>query len=139
MVKTLYTIFFLIVIFSCNKDNTIDCTTYDFSDCNGIEPTYADINITITKQEKNSKIPIWLYKGKYGDSEELMFFDTVSEVNTKINVHLNCDYYAKAKYEKDGNVIFAIDGAYLKKVAKTICDSTCWKIKGDAIDLRLKN
>ena len=139
MVKIFLITIFLFVIYSCNKDNTVDCTTYDFSNCNGIEPNYTDITITITKQNKNSKVQVWLYKGKYGQSEELLFFDTVTDVGTKVNVRLNADYYAKAKYEKDGNIIFAIDGSYLKKVAKTICDSTCWEIKGDAIDLRLKN
>ncbi|NCO54705.1 MAG: hypothetical protein COS14_14155 [Bacteroidetes bacterium CG02_land_8_20_14_3_00_31_25] len=139
MVKIFLMILFVFVIVSCNKDYNVDCTTYDYSNCNTIEPTNADVTITITKQTKDSKVPVWLYKGKYGNSQELIFFDTILDVETKFNLQLNNDYYAIAKYYKNEKTIYAIDGSYLKKVGKAVCDSTCWIIKGNIIDLRLKN
>lgn len=139
MVKIYIIIFLIIVLVGCNKDYNVDCTTYDYSNCNTIEPTSADYTVTISKQSKDSKVPVWLYKGKYGDSHELIFYDTILEVETKFNLILNNDYYAIAKYVKDGRIIYAVDGSYLKKVGKPVCDSTCWIIKGDAVDLRLKN
>ncbi len=129
----------MLFLISCNKDYNVDCSTYDYSNCNTLEPTNADITITITMQNIYSKVPIWLYKGKFGDNQELIYADTISKAETKFNLQLNQDYYAKAEYIKDGKKIYAVDGSFLKKVGKTICDSTCWIIKGDAIDLRLKN
>lgn len=139
MVRVIIFIMLISFICSCNKDYNVDCTTYDYSNCNTVEPTEATITITITKQNNDSKVPVWIYKGKYGQSQDLLFIDTLNEVDAKYILQLNQDYYAIAKYNVDSKTIFAVDGSYLKKVGKAVCDSTCWIIKGDVIDLRLKN
>ena len=128
-----------IMFASCNKDSNVDCENYDYSSCNTIEPDEGELSIIVTKQTVNSMVPVSLYKGKYGVTATLIYSDTVSEVELKFNVMLNEDYYAIAKYESGGKAIYAIDGTYFKKVGQTTCDSTCWKIKGAEIDIRLKN
>ena len=132
-------IVFATFIISCNKDSNVDCESYDYSSCNTLEPIESVLNIIVTMENDSSKVPVYLYKGKYGGASTLIYSDTVSDVEIKISLPLNEDYYAKAKYVKNGNIIYAVDGTYFKKVGQPTCDSTCWKIKGNEIDIRLKN
>ena len=139
MVK--YCLLFIILeisLISCNKDSNVDCESYDYSSCNTIEPTDGVLSVIVTKENDSSEIPLTVYKGKFGEPGTLIFSDTVSEVEVKMILPLNEDYYAVAKYLNNGKTVSAVDGTFFKKVGQTICDSTCWKIKGNEIDVRLK-
>lgn len=140
MVKNiLVLILFSAIFIGCNKNADVDCESYDYSSCNTEEPMEGILNIIVTKQNDSSEIPLSVYKGKYGEPGTLIYSDTVVEVETKFLLQLNEDYYAIAKYNKSGNTIYAVDGTFFKKTGQVTCDSTCWKIKGSEIDLRLKN
>ena len=130
---------FILLAFGCNKNSYTDCESYDYSSCNTVEPTDGVLQIIISQENDSSKVPVWLYKGKYGAPEVLIYMDTVSTVEIKFNLSLNKDYYAVAEYVKNGKHIYAVDGTFFKKKGQTICDSTCWTINGDVIDVRLKN
>ena len=122
----------------CNKSSNVDCENPDYSNCNTIEPENGNITILVTKLEKTSKVPLALYKGKFGSPEDLVFYDTISVVDTSVVLDLNNDYYAVATYLRNGKTIYAVDGVYFEKKSKQECDSTCWSIKNTEIDVRLK-
>ncbi len=135
MVKKIY-IFILLIV------STTACQIYDSdcndSDCLSYEPYEATMNIWLTIDNQNDSVPIWIYEGKYNDINSLIFRDTCTEEMYRIILPLNYQYYVKAKYKKADKTIYAIDGVYFKKYQRTECDSVCWKIKNNRIDVRLK-
>lgn len=126
------------LLLSCGKSESVDCENPDYSNCNTIEPIDGTMHIIVTKLEKTSRVPLTLYEGKFGAPVRTVFNDTVTTVDTSINLELNKDYYAVAKYIRDGKTIYAVDGDYFKKVSRDVCDSVCWSVKNSEIDVRLK-
>ena len=124
---------------SCSKNANMDCENPDYSNCNTIEPINGELTVNVTKLDKTSRVPLSLYKGKFGNPQELIFSDTVTIVDTSVILSLNQDYYAVATYVQDGKTIYAVDGVYFEKVSQKECDSICWSIKHNTIDVRLKN
>lgn len=137
--KKLYLIVLLLLIIGCNKSENIDCENPDYSNCNTTEPKDGMLRIIVTKLTPTSEVPLTLYQGKFGSPEKLIFNDTISVVDTSFLLPLNYDYYAIAKYLSNGKTIYAVDGDFFQKYSNTECDSVCWSIKGDEIDVRLKN
>ncbi len=139
MVKRYLILFFLVSVFlGCNKNSNVDCENPDYSNCNTIEPTAGSVTILVTKEDKNSRVPLALYRGKFGSHESRIFYDTVTVVDTSVTLPLNTDYYAIATYLRNGKTIYTVDGIYLEKKSKRVCDSTCWSVKNAEIDVRLK-
>lgn len=131
-------LFLIVVSFGCNKTSNVDCENPDYSNCNTVEPVDGNLTILVTKQDKNSRVPLTLYQGKFGSPEGLIFYDTITVVDTNVILELNKNYYAIASYQRDGKTIYAVDGVYLKKESRQECDSTCWSVKNSEIDVRLK-
>lgn len=127
---------FLIITMSCTDNNT-DCENPDYSNCNGIEPRYGDLNIKLTINRENTKIPIIIYTGKI-ENNNIYYIDTATSNNYTISVDINHFYSAKATYILGNKTIIAIDGDDVKSKSNTVCDSNCWKVQDGNIDLRLK-
>lgn len=136
--RKIYYLIIVLLFLGCGKSQNVDCENPDYSNCNTVEPTEGTMHIIVTKLEKTSRVPLVLYQGKFGAPEKTIFNDTVYSVDTSFILPLNLNYYAVAKYLRDGKTINAVDGAYFKKVSKDVCDSVCWSVKGSEIDVRLK-
>ena len=125
---------------SCKQSsfyNSEDCADYDYSDCNTIEPLEVALNIKLTINDANPKVPITIYEGKIEDNH-VVKIDTVSASKYSIPLPPDKYYSAKARY-KDGNIIvYAIGGDKVKKNHTTVCDSTCWSTEEGNINLELK-
>lgn len=134
----LYILLLVSLLYCCGKNDGIDCEDPDYSDCNTTEPEYGEVQITVTKHEKTSRVPLLLYRGKFGEQGSLIFNDTVTSVDTSVLLDFENDYYAIAVYNIDNNTTYAVDGAYLKKKSSKLCDSVCWTVKGNQLDVRLK-
>lgn len=124
------------VLFSC-KDKTYDCENYSY-DCNTQEPYEWKMQIEVTINNENTKIPIWVYEGKFNDTSHMVYTDTLTETSTTVIFPLNKYYFTKALYKQGGKTIYAIDGVFFKKYSRSVCDSTCWYIKNEVMDVRLK-
>ncbi len=127
----------LFVFVACVKTNSVDCDNISYS-CNTVEPFYSDMTLKLTLNNENIKVPLWVYEGEYDDTSHLVYFNQVSEEKISISLPLNMRYYAKVKYKSGDKTIYAIDGVFFKKYSKTECDSECWYIKNNIIDVRLK-
>lgn len=136
--KKIYYLAILLIFLGCGKSQSVDCENPDYSNCNTVEPIDGTMHIILTKLEKTSRVPLVLYEGKFGSPIRIIFSDTATTVDTSVYLELNKDYYAVATYYRDGKTIHAVDGSYFKKVSKDVCDSVCWSVKGDEIDVRLK-
>jgi hypothetical protein len=134
----IYFIVFLILLLGCNKSENIDCENPDYSNCNTTEPNEGMMRVIVTKQNPNSEVPLTLYQGKFGSPEKTVFDGVIGVVDTSFLLPLNYDYYAIAKYISNGKTIYAVDGDFFQKYSNTECDSVCWSIKGNEIDVRLK-
>jgi hypothetical protein len=126
-----------VLLFSCNNSK-VDCNEYNY-DCKTEEPFNGDLLIKLTINSENSKVPIWVYRGEYNDTSDLLYMDTVNKTEVHITLPLNVNYYAKVKYKSNTKIIYAVDGVFFKKYSKSVCDSTCWYIKNNVLDVRLKN
>lgn len=120
--------FLSIIAISC-KDNYTDC-----GNCEGIEPYFGQINIELTINSDNPKVPIEIYKGK-AENNLLYSTDTLSSVSSSISVEINHFYTVKAKYKSGARTIVSVDGDDVKSIA---CDSACWGVQNGNIDVRLK-
>ncbi len=129
MKKSLVLAFFIsIITFSC-KDNYSDC-----GNCEGFEPQYGQLNIALTINSENSKVPVEIYKGN-PESSTLYITATLSSVSNSIPVEINHYYTVKACYKSGAKTIVTVDGDDVKSIA---CDSACWSVQNGNIDATLK-
>ncbi len=125
---------------SCNKnsfDNSDeDCYTYDYSDCNTQRPYNTDINLLFSINKDFLWVPFEIYKGTV-DQGELLLRDTAWNSKITYTMPIPETYSVRAKYERNGQIIYTIDGAELKATSKQICDSNCWSVDISDFDLML--
>jgi len=58
---------------------------------------------------------------------------------TVIMVPVDHYYTVAAKYIRNSDTIYAIDGSNVSKQSFIQCDSICWKIVGNNLSVKLKN
>ena len=138
--KLMLPLFVLLLLGSCKRNSqysSVDCANYNYSDCNTTEPLEAGLNITLTINADNPKVPITIYQGKIEDNV-IVLTDTIT--TTKYNVLLPPDYYytVKARYLSGNKVIYAIGGANIKKIKNLVCDSICWSTEDGYVNVELK-
>jgi len=135
--------FLLLIILlsiSCNKgtfDNSdVDCYTYDYADCSTTRPYEAEVNLIFSINNDFNWVPFEIYKGTV-DKGELLLRDTAWNSKITYVMPIPETYSVRAKYERNGQIIYAIDGAELKASSKQICDSICWSVDIKDFDLML--
>jgi hypothetical protein len=130
---------FLAVV-SCkeyNDTSSVDCNTYDFSDCYTSEPYDGRMYVKLTINDENPKVPIAIYQGKL-EENDLYLTDTVDNEYYDTLLPIDHFYTIIAEYKRNGEKIFAVDGDEIKKSHAKICDSTCWDVQTGSVNLRLK-
>lgn len=130
------------LMLSCGENETVDCEDFDVSTCMGVEPESTDVEILFTMITDSDRVPFILYKGKYemsGNPSQEILRDTATRAVYYVRLPFFHDYSVKAEYLRSSGSVFAVDGAYLKKKDKKVCDTLCWYIYGDLIDVRLKH
>lgn len=135
---------FLLVIvlisISCNKNSlnssNVDCTTYNYSDCSTSEPYETELNLLFSINNDFAWVPFEIYKGNVDDGE-LILRDTAWNSKITYVMPIPEKYSVRAKYERDGKIIYTIDGAELKATSTQICDSICWTVDNAEFDLML--
>lgn len=122
------------LLWSCNLD---PCADYDFEDCSLDEPVDAFFVLKLTKPEGQDSVLVFTYRGKIDNGE---LIDSFYSFNSEESYYLKVNQYysAMAEYYKGGDTIRVVDGQELRTVKTSKCEETCWKIKGDELDLRLK-
>jgi len=134
-------IFLALILYSSCKQNTFstseDCTNYNYSDCNTTEPLEAGLNISLTINAENTRVPITIYEGNI-ENNVIVSTDTVS--TNKYNILLPPDKYysVKARYISGTKIVYAIGGATIKKLRNQVCDSVCWSTQDGNVNVELK-
>ncbi|MEI7596096.1 MAG: hypothetical protein WCK02_10140 [Bacteroidota bacterium] len=137
MKKIIFYFVISLIAIACNSVSQEDCTNYDYSDCNTIAPDSGLLNINLTINGENSKVPIAIYKGKYENGNKISE-DTLTVSTASYSLPVNNYYSVRAKYKSQNKIIFAIDGGEITVKKNYICDSTCWSVKSANADVRLK-
>jgi hypothetical protein len=113
------------------------CSDYNFDDCTLDEPIEALFTLKLSKPENQDSVLVFTYRGKIDDGERIdSFYSYATEETYYLKV--NRYYSAMAEYYIGGDTIRVVNGQELRTVKTTRCEETCWKIKGDELDLRLK-
>ncbi len=141
-IKILLTIIALSIITSCN-DNQVpqvadeECDTYDYSDCNTIEPTQGLLKIELTINDTNPSPILKIYDG-FIEENNIIFKDTMTSAHFELYVNINKHYSASVDYKNNGKIITAVDGTDFLAKSSQVCDSICWYLVGDELNVKLK-
>lgn len=123
---------------SCNKYSTVDCETYDYSNCIEDEPSSGNLEIRVSITSEQPAVPITIFEGKYPSSSIIME-DTLITAIRNISLPAGKHYAVTAKYLRNGKSIIAVDGDEISKKVYDVCEAQCWEVKNGEIDLRLSN
>ena len=138
--KIIYILFAVFITFSACKDfwneSEDECADPDYSDCDTEEPFSVYIDVAVTVNDENSKVPIKIFMGNYEDNNLYASFDT-SAVEFEYLIPVTDKYTFVVEYYKGNDTILAIDACEIRKKSKTYCDSTCWEVNSASLDLTL--
>jgi hypothetical protein len=122
---------FLFLMSGCDKGFSI------LGDCFTESPEEAELEIKVTLDDQNRRIPIRIYKGYY-ENGDLLSVDTVAVDPFHFTVPVNQYYTVVAEYKKGNRIIHAVDGSKLKVSSSNQEDgSVCYQIGGDKLNVRL--
>lgn len=124
--------FFLL---ACEEEH-IDgnCSFYNYSGCNTTEPFMAEMTMKFSITPDIPWVAFEIYEGTI-DEGEVIVYDTAWNSQVIYDMPIPQYYSVKAKYELNGNIIYAIDGAEIRKHQERICDSLCWEVDETNLDL----
>jgi hypothetical protein len=114
-----------------------DCANYNYSDCNTTEPLMVGLNISLTINDENIKVPITIYDGKVED-QIIVLNDTVGTTKYNIMLPPNKYYSVKVRYKRGNQIIYAFGGDDIKSKRTTVCDSSCWTAQEGNVNVELK-
>lgn len=118
---------------------TDDCENPDYSDCDTHEPFFADLEILVSREDNADLDRLQVFYGPADHADSLVTITEFDGEETKVfvTVSTNAEYSAKAYYLNGADTIIAIDGTNFRKRSYTNCDSTCWYLTGDVLDLEV--
>jgi hypothetical protein len=136
----IYTIVGMVILLflSCERFEPVNIGGVDCYECYNPKPEWVILNIKVTINDQNQKVPLIIYKGNVEDGN-VDWYDTTGKSDFWVEVKPDQYYSVKAEY-KDGNkTIFAIDGDKIKlKYSEDSCDEPCYYSTGGYIDVQLK-
>lgn len=117
------------------------CEDMNFYNCNNCfedEPYECELEITLsTVYNAVENYYITVYLGKVEDNNIIYEQDVTDSFS--LTLPLNSEYSVKAIYTRNGNDYVSINSSFPKvKYLDNYCETPCYIIKGDKIDMRLK-
>ncbi len=128
----------LLFFTSCKEtQDTVDCSTYNYSLCQTKEPFTANFHIKLTINSENPAVPITIYQGKLDDGI-VFLHDTLKTESFDTLLPIGNYYTVAAQYKVGSTTVTAIDGDKISKSHVTTCDSICWSVVTGTTNVRLK-
>jgi hypothetical protein len=125
-----------IIAFSCNGGNStmeVDC-----GKCYVNEPDSFELEVNLSIASAGDSVYLEFFKGNV-ESGELSWEGNVGTPFFYHLVPVNEFYSVRATYKNDSKTIYAIDGSrMISRYIADACDTDCWIIKGELLDVRLK-
>lgn len=103
-----------------------------------VEPDSYELTIKLSIDSKNKKVPLTIYNGNM-ENGFVVYSDTAKTATVKIDLPLNRNYTAVAKYLNDKDTI--VVPVYFKydKSSYECANQPCWKVKNNVVSLKLKD
>ncbi len=137
----IFLVFIIVLSSGCQ-----DIRLKSYSDCQCVtrEPFQGNLIIYFTRGDGQGSPQILLMNGFYeeGDVFDTIRTDTVPAYRDFVYYPVSIGHYytAVAVYSEDKDTVFAVDGDFFSKEAyyDSDCDTTCWKIEGYQLNVKLK-
>ena len=140
-------IFLVLLIFASCRFNLLlqdDQEQYsNYFNCNTTEPKVAFLKVKFTRSPNQRNPLIFLFSGRF---EEHLILDTLATDTVPsyrdyilISVEVEHFYTVMARYIRGDDTIYAIDGNYISKSFYYFCDTICWEVNGNKLNIKLKN
>lgn len=131
-VLKILSLLFISILFSCEEMIIFDC-----NECFPKEPTSCYLNILVGNQGDYYPYQVVIYQGRIEDGIIIKSFAT--SASTSIKVNLNLEYTGVSTIEISGKTYRSINSVTPRaKELVDYCEETCYVIKDDVLDLKLK-
>jgi hypothetical protein len=125
------------VIAGCERELPLNRGMVDCSQCYQVKPEWVRLNVVLTINSENPRVPLSIYIGDVEDNV-LDWQDTSFSKDYWVEVKPDRYYSVIAEYRKGSKIIFAVDGDRVKlNYTTTDCDQDCFYQSGGHIDVRL--
>ncbi len=133
----LFTILIGLLLSACEPTtNNEDCDTYNYYDCNTVEPFEAKLTMDFTISKNIRWVAFEIYKGRF-DENNVIVRDTARNSTIEYTMPIPEYYSVRAIYKIDNKTIYTIDGVKMDKKSIQKCDSVCWQDADEKLDLRI--
>ena len=142
IIKKISAIAILLILgstYACTEDfydEEVDCQSYNYNDCNTLEPIDANIDLLFTIKG-NQSVPFEIIEGKIEDGKTIIY-DTARTSKISYIMAIPSYYTVKAEYKIGDKTVYAVDGVDMKARSTQRCDSICWETPSFKLDLTLQ-
>jgi len=134
----LLSIVLVLFLYSCEETVTDeDCETYNYYDCNSVEPFEAKLTMKFTISKNIHWVAFEIYKGGF-DENNIIVYDTARNSTVTYNMPIPEYYSVRAIYKLEDKTLYTIDGVKMDKKSVQKCDSVCWKDANKELDLTIQ-
>jgi hypothetical protein len=134
----LLSIVLVLFLYSCEETVTDeDCETYNYYDCNSVEPFEAELTMKFTISKNIHRVAFEIYKGGF-DENNIIVYDTARNSTVTYNMPIPEYYSVRAVYKLEDKTLYTIDGVKMDKKSVQKCDSVCWKDANKELDLTIQ-
>jgi len=129
----------VVVLFLSGCEQTVsdeDCDTYNYYDCNTVEPFEAELKMKFTISKNIHSVAFEIYKGGF-DENNIIVYDTALNSTVTYNMPIPEYYSVRAIYKLEDKILYTIDGVKMDKKSIQKCDSLCWKEANKELDLTI--
>jgi hypothetical protein len=131
-------ILFLLLFLGGSCSEKIFTGDVNCDECYTEKPDKSDLVIDVTINYKYPEVPIVVYRGDM-ENQDIIATDTATYTPYYVYVPVGETYSVRAEYNQDSITTFAVDGTHLKALSVSdACDSKCYVIANDKLDVRLK-
>jgi len=130
--NNLFTLFCLLtILLACDDECYID-------DCEP-RPEFGIFKIKVNYNNQNSFVPITIYRGQYEDQEIFLRDTLYGQEVVEYDLPVDQYYSATATYQKNNNVITALDGGRISvSKDRNDCSGYCYTVNDAGVNLKLK-
>ena len=142
IIKKISAIAILLILgsaYACTDESyneEIDCQSYNYNDCNTIEPFDANVDLLFS-MKGNQSVPFEIIEGKIEDGKTIIY-DTAHTSKITYIMAIPNYYTVKAEYTIGDKTVYAVDGVEMKARSTQRCDSICWETPPFNLDLTLQ-
>ena len=106
-----------------------------WKECEHQKPTHGTLNISVTINSENPRVPINVYRGDF-ELGILILSDTINIDEVEYILPVS-KYSATAKYISGQDTILVVDGGEISVELIKYCNESCWEVYKANLDLEL--